>query len=421
MESKTNNIAPKVNAELYEKCRKYCKERELITSKHLEIFMDNEFKKREEIIMNETLFGETLGVVPLKEIPPFRIIGSKYNTLFDIYKLLKKENVKGNSFFDVFSGSGVVGRFFKKMYSIISNDNLYFSYVLQRGLIEINNIPSFSNLNLNNLSSEPRKRIYQILNYLNTLEGIEGYIYKHYTPASKYIDGIERKYFMLKNGMKIDAVRTKIEEWFEKGCILEDEYFYLLTSLLIAVQKIANISGTYGAFNKFWDPRAHKPLTLKYIEVIPSKFTHIAYNEDIFNLLDRITCDIAYIDPPYNSRQYIANYHLLETIAKYDNPKIKGKTGIREYGNREKSVFCSKEEVRNAFLKLLTELKTKYVVISYNSEGLLSKNQIIQILEDRGIKKIRFYEIPYRRFKSNNYSKKNRVSEYLFIGVKEDG
>lgn len=370
-------------------------------------------------MVNKTLFGETLEVVPLKEIPQFRIIGSKYNILFDIYKILKKEGITGYSFFDVFSGSAAVGRFFKKMYSIISNDNLYFSYVLQRGLIGINNFPSFSNLNLNNLLKEPKGRINQILNYLNTLKGTEGFIYQHYTPASKDIDGVERKYFSLENGMKIDSVRIQIEEWFKEGYISDDEYFYLLTSLLIAVQKVANISGTYGAFNKFWDPRAHKPLILKYIEVIPSKFTHVAYNENIFDLLEKITCDIAYIDPPYNSRQYISNYHVLEIIAKYDNPKIKGKTGIREYGDKEKSVFCSKKEVKDAFLKLLSDLKAKYIIISYNSDGFLSKNQIIQILEDSGIKRLRFYEIPYRRFKSNNNSKKNKVIEYLFIGVKE--
>jgi len=75
---------------------------------------------------------------------------------------------------------------------------------------------------------------------------------------------VERKYFSPKNGAKIDAIRIKIEEWFKEGYISDDEYFYLLTSLLLAVQKVANISGTYGAFNKFWDPRAYKPLTLKY-------------------------------------------------------------------------------------------------------------------------------------------------------------
>ncbi len=361
-----------------------------------------------------------LSYMTLTTNPQVRFIGSKYNLLLDIYKILWQENITGNSFFDVFSGSAIVGRFFKRMYQVISNDSLYFSYVLQRGLITIESIPSFSNLKLNNLPKEGSERICKILNYLNSLKGVEGFVYQHYTPASRNIDGLERKYFSLENGMKIDAIRLKIEEWFQDEQISEEEYFYLLTSLLIAVQKVANISGTYGAFNKFWDPRACKPLTLKYLEVIPSRFSHVAYNKDIFTLLGKITCDIAYIDPPYNSRQYIANYHLLETIAKYDNPKIKGKTGIREYGDKEKSMFCSKKEVQSAFLKLLAELKAKHIIISYNSEGILSKEQIIQIMRDVGIKNIKFYEIPYRRFKSNKNSNKNNVIEYIFTGLKEN-
>ena len=373
---------------------------------------------KSKMTINKSLSKEISQVVSLKDIPQFRIIGSKYNLLSVIYKILKKERISGHVFFDVFSGSAVVGRFFKRMFSIISNDNLYFSYVLQRALIVINEYPSFSNLNLNNLSRDPKTKIYQILEYLNNIKGIEGFIYKHYTPASKDIDGVERRYFSIENGKKIDAIRIKIEEWFKNSYISEDEYFYLIASLLFAVQKVANISGTYGAFNKFWDPRSYKPITLKYIEIIPSEFKHKAYNEDIFNLLEKISCDLAYIDPPYNSRQYIDNYHILETIAKYDNPKIKGKTGLREHRNNEKSIFCDKESVQNAFFKLLTELKTKYVLISYNSEGLLSKTQIIQILKESEFEKVKCYEIPYRRFKSNNNSKKSKVSEYLFVGVK---
>jgi adenine-specific DNA-methyltransferase len=372
----------------------------------------------ELIIANKSSFTETLETVPLNEIPQFRIIGSKYNLLQEIYNTLKKEQITGYSFFDVFSGSAIVGRFFKRMFSVISNDNLYFSYVLQRALIVINKYPSFSNLNLKNLSADPKIRIYQVLEYLNNAKGVEGFVYKHYTPASKDIDGVERKYFSIENGKKIDAIRIKIEEWFKNNYISDDEYFYLIASLLFAVQKVANISGTYGAFNKFWDPRSYKTITLKYIEIIPSKFDHKAYNEDIFNLLKEISCDVAYIDPPYNSRQYIDNYHLLETIAKYDNPEIKGKTGLREGRDNKKSVFCDKENVKNAFLKLLTELKTKYVLISYNSDGLLSKNQIIQILKESEFERVKCYEIPYRRFKSNNNSKKSELSEYLFVGVK---
>lgn len=179
---------------------------------------------------------------------------------------------------------------------------------------------------------------------------------------------------------------------------------------------MANISGTYGAYNKFWDPRANKPLTLKFIEIIPSDFKHKAFNKDSFDLLDNIICDIAYIDPPYNSRQYIANYHLLETIAKYDNPEISGKTGIRGYTEKEKSLFCSKRTVGSALLKLFNGLKAKHAILSYNSEGLLSKAEITKIFKKSKFKRVKLYEFPYRRFKSNHNSRNNKINEYIFVG-----
>lgn len=354
-------------------------------------------------------------VPPLNKIPQFRLIGSKHSVLNNLFEVIRKENITGEKFFDVFSGSTAVGRYFKKMFSIISNDNLYFSYVLQRALIVLNKYPTFDNLKILNLSSEPEKRIYQVLEFLNKNKSVEGFIYNHYTPASKIIDDIERKYFSKTNGKKIDGVRTEIENWFVNGYINEGEYFYLIASLLIAVQKVANISGTYGAFNKFWDPRANKPLTLKFIEIIPSEFEHNAFNKDSLDLLNKICCDIAYIDPPYNSRQYIANYHILESIAKYDNPKISGKTGIREYTEKEKSVFCSKKTVGSALLRLLNELKAKNIILSYNSEGLLSKDEIIKIFEKSRLKEAKLYEFPYRRFKSNHNSHNNKIKEYIFV------
>jgi adenine-specific DNA-methyltransferase len=329
---------------------------------------------------------------------------------------MKKEEIIGKTFFDVFSGSSSVSRFFKKNFSIISNDNLYFSYILQRALIVLNEYPKFKNIKIPHLSKESEKRVNQILEFLNKSNKSEGFIFNHYTPASKNIDNIERKYFSEENGGKIDSIRTTIEEWFNKKQINEGEYFYLIASLLMAVQKVSNISGTYGAFNKIWDPRAKKPLTLKFIEIIPSKFEHKAFNDDSFNLAKKINCDIAYIDPPYNSRQYIANYHLLETIARYDNPKISGKTGIRAYTEKEKSVFCSKRFVGSSLLKLLNNLKAKFIILSYNSEGLLSKNEILKIFEESKFKKVKLYEFPYRRFKSNHNSHNNKIKEYVFVG-----
>lgn len=352
----------------------------------------------------------------LDKIPQFRLIGSKHSVLNNLFEVIEKENITGGKFFDVFSGSTAVSRYFKKMFSIISNDNLYFSYVLQRALIVPNKCPTFDNLKILNLTSEPEERVSQVLEYLNKNEGVEGFVYNHYTPASKNIDGVERRYFSEVNGKKIDGVRTKIENWLVKGYINEDEYFYLIAGLLISVQKVANISGTYGAYNKIWDSRANKSLTLKFIEIIPSAFKHDAFNKDSFDLLNNISCDIAYIDPPYNSRQYIANYHLLETIARYDNPRISGKTGVRAYTEKEKSVFCRKRTVGSALFKLLNGLKAKYAILSYNSEGLLSKDEITKIFKKSKLKRVKLYELPYRRFKSNHNSLNNKIKEYIFVG-----
>lgn len=358
----------------------------------------------------------SINTTSLSKIPQFRLIGSKHSVLNNISEAIKKEGIEGKTFFDVFSGSTSVSRYFKKNYSIVSNDNLYFSYVLQRALIVLNEYPIFENIKIPNLSKEPEKRINQILKFLNEIGGKEGFIFKNFTPESKKTDGIERMYFSEENGKKIDSIRMMIEEWLNKKQINENEYFYLIASLLMAVQKVSNISGTYGAFNKIWDPRAKKQLILKFIEIIPSKFKHKAFNKDSFDILDKVNCDIAYIDPPYNERQYIANYHLLETIAKYDNPKISGKTGIRSYTEKEKSIFCSKKTVASALLRLLNGLKTNHIILSYNSEGLLSKDEIKKIFEKAKMNSIKLYEFPYRRFKSNHNSHNNGVKEYIFIG-----
>src|SRR3989344_4865083 len=121
---------------------------------------------------------------------------------------------------------------------------------------------------------------------------------------------------------RIDAIREKIEEWKKSNLLNEQEYFFLLCSLIEAVPFIANISGTYSAFLKGWDKRAFKKLTLEVPEIIKSDETHKVFNINGLNVFDQIKgIDILYLDPPYNERQYAPNYHILETIAKWDKPK----------------------------------------------------------------------------------------------------
>ncbi|MDE0042839.1 MAG: DNA adenine methylase, partial [Candidatus Poribacteria bacterium] len=137
---------------------------------------------------------------------------------------------------------------------------------------------------------------------------------------------------------------------------------------------------------------------------------------DANRLIDRIECDILYIDPPYNTRQYITNYHLLETIARYDNPSVYGKTGLRSYTDAEKSAYCSRAGCLHAFAALISRAKAKHIIVSYNSEGIMSDAEIQDVLREKG-EMPKLIPIDYRRFKSNSsggFGDGQSVREYLF-------
>jgi len=139
-----------------------------------------------------------------------------------------------------------------------------------------------------------------------------------------------------------------------------------------------------------------------------------SYNEDALTLIKKIEGDILYIDPPYNSRQYAPNYHLLETISKYDCPEIKGVTGIRSYQDL-KSPFCIKSKVEEAFDTLIREAKFTHIIISYSSDGLMNEYQIETILKQYGDPKTyQLKKIPYRKYKGKLNSEGKTLYEYLF-------
>jgi adenine-specific DNA-methyltransferase len=122
--------------------------------------------------------------------------------------------------------------------------------------------------------------------------------------------------------------------------------------------------------------------------------------------------DIVYLDPPYNNRQYAPNYHILETISLGDEPKIHGKTGLRDYSS-QKSDFCVKSLVSNRMDELISTLKTRFIIISYNDEGLLNKNEFIEILEKYGTLEV--VEIEYKKFKAQKTVERSETTEYLFV------
>jgi adenine-specific DNA-methyltransferase len=123
-----------------------------------------------------------------------------------------------------------------------------------------------------------------------------------------------------------------------------------------------------------------------------------------------IKSDIYYIDPPYNQRQYAPNYHILETIAKYDNPKIKGVTGLRPYEN-QKSKFCNAQKAIEELDNIAKNGHYKSLVLSYNSEGIMTSEKILEVFNKYG--DVKLVEIKYPRFKSNNNGK-SKLMKYVY-------
>jgi adenine-specific DNA-methyltransferase len=132
--------------------------------------------------------------------------------------------------------------------------------------------------------------------------------------------------------------------------------------------------------------------------------------------VNQVSCDILYIDPPYNQRQYCTNYHVLETIARYDNPNLYGVTGLREYED-QKSDFCYKAKALEAFEDLIQHTEARHIFLSYNSEGIMPEDEIIKVMEKYGTVELKKQE--YRRFRAdidreNRNYKSDEVIEYLF-------
>lgn len=339
-----------------------------------------------------------------------RYYGNKTKLLPFIENVVKSTGINGTSnFVDLFSGTSSVGRHFKKLgYTVISNDNLEFSYAISKTYIELNEQPLFTKL-----CKELRVSDFDcIFDYLNTNKDyIEGFIYNHYSPNGG------RMYFTDLNALKIDTNRTLFEEWKNEGLITELEYYYLLTSLLQAINLVSNVPGTYAAYLKTWDKRALNPLVLQPIEIIKSNNNNKAYKRNANDIISYISPDILYLDPPYNSRQYASNYFILELVAEgwFDSvPEIYGETGMRKYEN-QKSDYASKSKALSAMQDLISKsLKSKCILLSYSNEGIIPIYKLQETLEKVG--KVTIYRQNHKRYKSINQTEGDpkETTEFLF-------
>lgn len=334
-------------------------------------------------------------------------IGSKLrliNFLEESIKSVVDENCE--TFCDLFAGTGIVGQHFKKLgYEITANDLQYYSYVLNRHLIVNNDFLKFDNLLqiIPGLSEiDTNNRHIAVCDYLNNIPKISGFVYNNYCSGGTINSEFTRLYFSDINGLICDSIRIKIEDWKNESLINEDEYFFLLASLIESVDKKANTTSVYGAFLKNIKKSAGETVKLEPLPIIQSSKNNKVFNKDANILIREINPDILYLDPPYNNRVYGDNYHVLETIARYDNPEIKGVTGNRK--NKTLSKFSRKSEVKKAFKDMIENANAKYIFVSYNNEGLLSLEEIKEIMSTKG--EYGLFTKEYQRYKSDVNKKK---------------
>lgn len=149
-----------------------------------------------------------------------------------------------------------------------------------------------------------------------------------------------------------------------------------------------------------------RPIHTKYSR----KENNQVFNQNALDLVQNKIFDVVYCDPPYNTRQYGANYSVLNYIALYD-PKIEiqGKTGLIK--NYFKSSFCRKFDIKDIFDNMVRNIKAKKIFISYNNEGLLKKEELLKIFKRYG--EVHVHSKIYKRFRSHK-QKERFVKEYIF-------
>ena len=340
-------------------------------------------------------------------------IGSKHSIIDFIEESIIDFAGNDNKVFcDIFAGTGVVGKRFKMLgFDVLANDTQFYSYVINKHYLENNSVPNFSGLKLIGISDP--------FIYLNKLNNYHGFIYNNYTLEGTLGSKYERCYYSSENAVKIDSIRDCIEKWYKKENITKNEYYYLLACLLEAADKVANTTSVYEAFLKSMKKSAEKTMELKPLDIVINKNTKCkVYIEDSNELVKEIKGDILYLDPPYNSRKYATNYHILETIAYSDYPEISGKAGTRV--EQFKSKYNKKNEVAKEFEELIKNAKFKYIFLSYNDEGIMNFKEIEDIMKKYGIYKR--YECNHKRYKAskNKEVEKKTTIEYLHALKKEN-
>ena len=349
--------------------------------------------------------------------------GSKMKLLPHILSIIHSLSVR--HIFDGFSGTTRVSQALAKCgYQVTANDQAYWSKVFGECY----------------LKGKKTSQIQEKIDYLNSLKGATGWFTKHYGGCANkglsiQADG-KKRIWQIHNTKKLDRIRPEIDQISENKI----EHSILLTSLILALDKIDNTLGHYVSYLKNWSPRSFNTLKLQMPLINRIHNNHTVIHQDIFKSLSKTRADLSYFDPPYGSNnekmppsriRYASYYHIWKTVCLNDQPKLVGKTNRRADCQDQKAGSIFEEFRKNkdgnfialtALKRLIKECSSPYILLSYSSGGRAEKKEICEIIENQ-CKNIKIFSINYKRNIMSSmrwtyrWSKKKEAShkEFLFL------
>ena len=337
----------------------------------------------------------------LLHTPPtqgIKYIGSKLKLIPHVLELIKKVNAK--TILDGFAGTTRVSQALAKLgYTVICNDVAPWSKVFGTCYL---------------LNTKPKETYQPLIDHLNGVAPMDGWFTEHYGGHANGGCAIQedgrKKPWQRHNTRKLDAIRQEIEtlklDPIEKAVAL--------TSLMLALDRVDSTLGHFSAYLREWAPRAYKELRLKVPEVFRSEGEHQVHQTDIFELVPRVSVDLAYFDPPYGSNnekmppsrvRYAAYYHLWKSVVLFDKPTLFGKAKRRKDTSDPLAASIFEEFRRNAdghfiavhaIAKLIQETPARWILLSYSSGGRATAQQLNEVMQDNG-KLLAVLELDYKK------------------------
>jgi len=337
----------------------------------------------------------------------YRYIGNKTRLISTILNTIREFVPRESTVVDLMCGTASVAEAMRTSgYRVIATDMMTYSTHHARVRLLLDEAPHFDGLGLGSY--------FDVLQYLQTLRPRKGLFFHEYSPDGRPSAGVPpRMYFTSDNAKILDAISYQIKEWYSSEKITEIENSLLRHDLILAANRVANIAGTYGHYRSKWSNGSLSVLRLE-----PTKFIwgfrtdHVVLQGHAEDVASRISADLCYIDPPYMKRQYAANYHIIETLARGDEPEAIGMSGLRPWRDQY-SNFCTKTKIFDSFTRVINDMDCDKFMISYSEDGLITRRILTEFFQTFG--KVSSSSIKFNRFRSNDSSLGRELNEYVFM------